>query len=101
MEWITAKQLIPWIETRLADRAALARLAEGFAALVASLEAAGIAHGDLQHGNLLVTARGDLKLIDYDGMYVPALRNSPAMELGQPNYQHPRRAAGDYGPWLD
>lgn len=103
MEWIEAKQLITWIEDRLrtGDRAALGRLADGFARLVASLEAAGLAHGDLQHGNLLVTARGELKLIDYDGMYVPALRDRPAMELGQPNYQHPRRAASDYGPWLD
>jgi uncharacterized coiled-coil protein SlyX len=101
MEWIAAKQLIPWIEDRLGDRAALARLADRFADLVAGLETAGIAHGDLQHGNLLVTARGELRLIDYDGMYVPALRDRPALELGQPNYQHPRRAAGDYGPWLD
>jgi hypothetical protein len=101
MEWITAKQLIPWIEDRIGDRPALARLADRFAELVAGLEAAGIAHGDLQHGNLLVTPRGELKLIDYDGMYVPALRDRPALELGQPNYQHPRRAAGDYGPWLD
>ena len=103
MEWIEAKQLISWIEDRLrtGDRAALGRLADGFAQLVAGLEAAGLAHGDLQHGNLLVTARGELKLIDYDGMYVPALRDRPAMELGQPNYQHPRRTASDYGPWLD
>lgn len=103
MEWIEARQLISWIEDRLrlGDRAALGRLADSFAELVAGLEAAGIAHGDLQHGNLLITARGDLKLIDYDGMYVPALRDRPATELGQPNYQHPRRAAGDYGPWLD
>ena len=103
MEWIEAKQLISWVEDRLrtGDRVALGRLAEGFAQLVAGLEAAGLAHGDLQHGNLLVTARGELKLIDYDGMYVPALRDRPAMELGQPNYQHPRRAASDYGPWLD
>lgn len=103
MEWIEARQLISWIEDRLrlGDRSALGRLADGFTDLVAGLEAAGIAHGDLQHGNLLVTPRGELKLIDYDGMYVPALRDRPAMELGQPNYQHPRRAAGDYGPWLD
>ena len=101
MDWIDAQSLIGWIEARLGNRAALARLAEGFADLVASLEAAGLAHGDLQHGNLLVTGRGELKLIDYDGMYVPALRDRPAMELGQPNYQHPRRAATDYGPWLD
>ncbi len=103
MEWIEARQLISWIEDRLriGDRAAMGRLADNFIDLVAGLEAAGIAHGDLQHGNLLVTARGELKLIDYDGMYVPALHDRPAMELGQPNYQHPRRTVGDYGPWLD
>jgi hypothetical protein len=103
MEWIEARQLISWIEDRLrvGDRAALGRVADGFAELVAGLEGAGLAHGDLQHGNLLVTPRGELKLIDYDGMYVPALRDRPAMELGQPNYQHPRRTVGDYGPWLD
>lgn len=103
MEWIEAQQLISWIDDRLrlGDRAAFGRLADGFAELVVGLESAGIAHGDLQHGNLLVTARGELKLIDYDGMYVPALRERPAMELGQPNYQHPRRGAADYGPWLD
>ncbi len=103
MEWIEARQLISWIEDRLrlGERAAIGRLADAFADLVAGLEAAGIAHGDLQHGNLLVTARGELKLIDYDGMYVPALSGRPSMELGQPNYQHPRRTAGDYGPWLD
>lgn len=103
MEWIEAKQLIAWIEDRLrtGERAAFGRLAESFAHLAASLEAAGIAHGDLQHGNLLVTARGELKLIDYDGMYVPALGGRPSTELGQPNYQHPRRTAAHYGPWLD
>ncbi|MBS2964942.1 phosphotransferase [Actinocrinis puniceicyclus] len=103
MEWIEAKQLIAWIEDKLraGDHGGFERLADAFARLVAGLEAAGIAHGDLQHGNLLVTARDELKLIDYDGMYVPALRDRPAMELGQPNYQHPRRKAADYGPWLD
>ena len=32
-----------------------------------------------------------LKLIDYDGMYVPALAGTPSGELGHPNYQHPER----------
>jgi thiamine kinase-like enzyme len=41
-----------------------------------ALNRAGVAHGDLQHGNILV-ANGKPKLIDYDGMYVPALRAYP------------------------
>jgi hypothetical protein len=101
MEWVSARQLIPWIEANLGNPAAFADLAGKFATMVADLEAAGIAHGDLQHGNLLVTPHNELKLIDYDGMYVPALQGLPAVELGQPNYQHPRRGNADYGPWLD
>jgi hypothetical protein len=66
MEWIEAQQLISWIEDRLrlGDRAAFGRLADGFAELVAGLEAAGLAHGDLQHGNQLVTALGEQNLIE-------------------------------------
>ncbi|MBS2966977.1 hypothetical protein KGA66_28345 [Actinocrinis puniceicyclus] len=101
MEWIRAQPLITWIDAHLADTGALAALAGRFADMVGDLESAGLAHGDLQHGNLLVTATGELKLIDYDGMYVPALSHLPATELGHANYQHPRRRQADYGPWLD
>jgi hypothetical protein len=32
-----------------------------------------------------------LMLVDYDGMYVPALARQPSGELGHPAYQHPQR----------
>jgi hypothetical protein len=66
------------------------------------LRSRGFAHGDLQHGNLLVTSKG-LRLIDYDGMYVPALAGHRAVELGHRNYQHPQRKARPdfFGPSLD
>src|SRR5262249_3588651 len=53
-------------------------------------------HCDLQHGNvLLVPGAGAnslvLKLIDYDGMFVPALARLPSGEGGHPSYQHPQR----------
>ena len=32
-----------------------------------------------------------LRLIDYDGLVVPALAQQPSGELGHPNYQHPQR----------
>jgi hypothetical protein len=60
-----------------------------------------MAHGDLQHGNVLVTPGGDLKLIDYDGMFVPAFTGLPSLEDGHPNYQHPCRQADNFGPQLD
>ena len=33
------------------------------------------------------------KLVDYDGMYVPALAGASAEESGHVNYQHPARAS--------
>ena len=32
-----------------------------------------IAHGDLQHGNIIVQDDGTIRLVDYDGCYVPEL----------------------------
>ncbi|MFN3333762.1 MAG: hypothetical protein ACK47M_14745, partial [Caldilinea sp.] len=59
-----------------------------------------IAHGDLQHGNLIVV-QGRLKLIDYDGMYVPALAGRRSHEVGHRNYQHPQRSEVTFGPEID
>lgn len=101
MEWSEAVPLLPWIEAHLWDTAALSYAAARFASLVESLRAAGIAHGDLQHGNILVAPGGDLRLVDYDGMYVPELEGMRANELGHRNYAHPARTRGDFGPHLD
>lgn len=61
--------------------------------MVQELRERGMAHGDLQHGNILVQGAGQLKLVDYDGMFVPPMRsfNLQAAECGLPAYQHPRR----------
>ncbi|WP_433221229.1 protein kinase domain-containing protein [Dactylosporangium sp. CS-047395] len=101
MEWVEATSLMTWLEANYLDRDRVARLADEVLALAARLEAAGIAHGDLQHGNLLVAGDDGLRLIDYDGMFVPALAGRPANELGLPDYQSPRRTAADFGPGLD
>ena len=101
MEWSDAVPLLPWIEAHLWDTAALSYAAVRFASLVASMRAAGIAHGDLQHGNILVAPGGDLRLVDYDGMYVPELEGMGSNELGHRNYAHPARTRDDFGPHLD
>jgi hypothetical protein len=68
--------------------------------MVRALQQASIAHGDLQHGNVLVVD-GQLRLIDYDGMFVPALWGEGSHEVGHRNYQHPLRTESDFGPYLD
>ena len=74
----------------------LEALSHLWAKLARRLARAGAAHADLQHGNiLLVPGRSEnhlaIKLIDYDGMFVPALAGKPSGEVGHPAYQHPQR----------
>ena len=101
MEWIEATGLIPFIEKHLWEPVVIADLAGKFVRMVRELSALNIAHGDLQHGNLLVTPSGELKLIDYDGMFVPGLANIGACEKGHLNYQSPTRTMRTWGPYLD
>ncbi|MFK8849816.1 hypothetical protein [Streptomyces sp. Ac-502] len=101
MDWIEAVTLSAWLDTHHADRPAVGRLADRFEALTRDLSAHGIAHGDLQHGNLLVASDGTFRLVDYDGMYVPALAGLGGTERGHRNYQSPLRGNDDYGAELD
>ena len=100
MEWVGGEPLHTYVEKHLRDPAALMRLATDWVVMTEALRKAAIAHGDLQDGNVLV-AKGGLKLIDYDGMFVPALAGRSSNETGHRNYQHPNRTALDYGPYLD
>ncbi|WP_244809081.1 hypothetical protein [Streptomyces sp. So13.3] len=101
MEWIEAVTLSSWLDANHADRYAVDRLADRFAALTCDLSRNEIAHGDLQHGNLLVAHDDTLRLVDYDGMYVPALSGLGGTERGHRNYQSPLRGNDDFGVTLD
>jgi serine/threonine protein kinase len=100
MEWIDGEPLNSYIERNLANPAALSSLAAQWRETLSALRQAEIAHGDLQHGNVLVS-QGKIRLIDYDGMYVPALAGLVSHEEGHRNYQHPARDGREFGPHLD
>lgn len=100
MEWINGQSLDGYIEQHLDHPAVLRNLADRFAKLIGDLGRASIAHGDLQHGNILIVSHQFL-LIDYDGMYVPPLEGMASHELGHRNYQHPRRQETDFSPHID
>lgn len=100
MKWVEGKALTVYIVENLFQPHAIGNLADGMASMIDGLLAAGIAHGDLQHGNILVVS-GDLMLVDYDGMWVPELAKFPGNELGHPNYQHPKRTKEHFGSYLD
>jgi predicted Ser/Thr protein kinase len=100
MAWVQGQHLDRFVEGILDQPRELAALRERFRTLVKDIERAKFAHGDLQHGNILVTGK-DLLLIDYDGIWVPALIGRQATEIGHRAYQHPKRSMTDYGPHLD
>jgi hypothetical protein len=100
MNWLDGEPLNAYIDRIYNQKSSLEGLLTEFSNLVKQLENYGIAHGDLQHGNIMVK-NGKLFLIDYDGMYLPDLANLAVNELGHPNFQHLRRAAKDYNKYID
>jgi hypothetical protein len=100
MEWVDGLPLDVYIGDVINRADVLGHLAESWIEVHTSLRKAGIAHGDLQHGNILVQ-NGMVRLVDLDGMFVPAMAGWKACENGHQHYQHPRRSEDDFGPALD
>jgi hypothetical protein len=100
MEWIEGSTFQEVIEANVQNPIALADLAERWIKMLGALKKHSIAHGDLQHGNVLI-AGGDFRLIDYDGMFVPSFAERTSHEVGHRNYQHLARTEKDFGPYLD
>jgi len=102
MDWVEGLSLNTFVQQHLDKPQLLQKLLEIWLKLAAGLRAAQIAHGDLQHGNVLLvpaTREGSVavRLVDYDGMWVPPLAGQPSAEAGHPAYQHPVRQQG--GVW--
>ena len=96
MRWVEGRTLNEFIAQSINDRSILDQLFKLWVKLAERLDREGIAHADLQHGNVILvpqssTGRLLLKLIDYDGMWTPSLSETPSGELGHANYQHPQR----------
>jgi len=100
MEWIRGTRLDLCVESNLSRNGAMEALADEWLGLVRSLREAQIAHGDLQHGNVLHDGTG-LKLVDLDGMFVPGMEGLSACEEGHRFYQHPERQHASFDSDLD
>ncbi len=102
MNWNYGETLGEYLYKNYKDSKRIGKLRAQLRELCAFLQKMSIAHGDIQLGNILVSKDGaQIKLIDYDGMYVPVLKGRLASELGQVNFQHPGRKENLFGPELD
>ncbi len=101
MDWVDGTTLDHYVRQNLGDTRALEMLAYNFSRLAMWLLPQPFAHGDLKPDNILVLDDGSLTLVDYDGMFVPAMQGQKARELGSPDFRHPLRAETDFNEHID
>lgn len=104
MEWVDGVPLNAFITSNLTNNSLLNVLQQKIFRLFQSLEDSCVGHGDIQAGNILVTSINnsfELKLIDYDGMYVPGLDGLNSLEKGRSEFQHPKRNLSFYNCKMD
>jgi hypothetical protein len=100
MDWVEGDTLGVYLDRTSLIPPTLASLRQAFATLSEFLERNGIAHGDIQNENVIVSGNA-LRLIDYDGMFVTGMVEGQGSEVGHKHFQHPGRTTKLYGPKMD
>lgn len=98
MPWVEGLTLERWLDTHRNYPHRINALRHSLRTAVDELYDHGIAHGDLQHGNIIVTDTDEVVFVDYDGLMLFDTNTGQALtppptEAGHPNYQHPQRIA--------
>ena len=101
MDWVEGVTLDKYVHQHISDKYALQLITYKFCQMAAWLMSQPFAHGDLKPDNILVTENGALVLVDYDGMFVPAMQGQKARELGSPDYRHPLRTEDCFNEHID
>jgi tRNA A-37 threonylcarbamoyl transferase component Bud32 len=82
MEWINGLPLDVYMAEVFQRADVLKFLADLWLKTVGSLRTAGVAHGDLQHGNIIIQ-NGNIRLVDLDGPRWPP-ENRPLVATSKP-----------------
>lgn len=101
MDWEDGIPLDKYLRNHIDNQYELSLLAYQFSRLAMWLMQQPFAHGDLKPDNILVKEDGTLVLVDYDGMYVPAMNGELRRELGSPDFQHPSRTERSFDEHID
>ena len=101
MDWVDGVNLNDYIKANLRNRFALNILSYRFSLLAKWLIEQPFAHGDLKPDNILIRKDGSIVLVDYDGMFFPAMAGQKARELGSPDFRHPLRNENDFDKHID
>ena len=101
MDLVSGVSLDNYVKKIKDDQSRRVQLANEFRELTFWLLNQDFAHCDLKPDNILVTDEGHLVLVDYDGMFVPAMQGQEARELGTPLYRFRGRTTKDFDQYAD
>lgn len=104
MEWLNGVLINEFVMQNLSNNNTLSELQNKLVSISQDLENNKVGHGDLQCGNIIISGNStnfQVKLIDYDGMYVPDLAFKKSIEKGRSEFQHPKRTFNNFSPEMD
>lgn len=101
MDWVDGETMETYVAGHYADSHAMAMLCYRFCEMAAWLRAQSFAHGDIKPDNIMVRPDGTLTLVDYDGMYVAAMKGRKSPTIGTKDFAHPLRTVDDFDETID
>lgn len=101
MDWVDGLGLSEYISRNYDNCEKMANLYNNIQDMIEWLLPSHLAHGDLKPDNIIVTADGNIVLIDYDGMFVPSMQGQYAREHGTPQFQYQGRTISDFNEYID
>lgn len=101
MDWVEGDTMEAYIAAHHGDSHAMSMLCYRFCKLAAWLRSQPFAHGDIKPDNIMVRPDGTLTLVDYDGMFVPAMKGQPSPTIGTKDFSHPLRTINDFDETID
>ncbi len=101
MDWVDGKSLDKYLRENINSKYIIETLLKNFYQLSEWLISQPFAHGDLKPDNILVKSDGALVLVDYDGMYVSAMKGQKSREIGSPDFCHPHRSEDFFNEHID
>ena len=101
MDWIDGETMETYIAENYQDNYTMAMLCYRFCKMAAWLRSQPFAHGDIKPDNIMVSPDGNLTLVDYDGMFVPAMKGQKSPTIGTKDFSHPLRTVDDFDETID
>lgn len=101
IDWIEGETMETYIADNYTDTHAMAMLCYRFCKMAAWLRSQSFAHGDIKPDNIMVRPDGTLTLVDYDGMFVPAMKGQKSPTIGTKDFSHPLRTIDDFDETID